>query len=173
MRSYLFRSIFENLAGYHSSCIHRAFAINFLHRHHVHLTELATIANRNTITKRLMADSFRNKHRHIVLSLSSKTISHNPIIKLSTVGTVLPCPPRPYFLPFYAATFFEGCCSKITGLFHHKDNSIIYKERCWVWVSFECVASVVVSHRLTWLTISLSQHLLNVCIAGFGGDSRR
>jgi hypothetical protein len=36
MRSYLFRSIFENLAGYHSSCIHRAFAINFLHRHHVH-----------------------------------------------------------------------------------------------------------------------------------------
>jgi hypothetical protein len=32
---------------------------------------------------------------------------------------------------------------------------------------------VVVSHRLTWLTISLSQHLLNVCIAGFGGDSRR
>ena len=89
MRSYLFRSIFENLAGYHSSCIHRAFAINFRHRNHVRLMEPATIANHNTITERLMTDSFGNKHRHIVLSLGSKTISHNSIIKLSTVGTVL------------------------------------------------------------------------------------
>jgi hypothetical protein len=99
MRSYLFRSIFENLAGYHSSCIHRAFAINFRHRNHVRLTEPATIANHNTITKRPTTDSFRNKHRYIVISLGSKTIRCDPIIQLGTVGTVLPCPPSPTLPP--------------------------------------------------------------------------